>query len=83
MILANAFTAQIAAPALLGYFLFEWLHGADRRRALGRVTVGGILGLGSSAFYWAPFIVDLPSVRMGRGVYAIQDAFQSNFLPLA
>lgn len=83
MILAHALTALIAAPALLGYFLLEWLRSSDRRRVLGRVTVGGILGLGLSAFYWAPFIADLPSVRMGRGVYAIQDAFQSNFLPLA
>lgn len=84
MLLAHSLTILICAPAFLIYFLVECKYVATNQRvwALARAMVAGGLSIGLGAFYWLPFVMDLSSVRMGRGIYAIQDAFQSNFLSL-
>ncbi len=84
LLLAHSLTMLISAPALLVYFLIECKCVAANQRvgALARAAVAGALSIGLGAFYWLPFVLDLPSVRMGSGISAIQDAFQSNFLSL-
>lgn len=59
VIVSHNLTALVMAALFLALTL-GWLH---RRRVVGRLVVGGALGLGLSAWFWLPALVLLPRVR--------------------
>lgn len=81
LVLAHDLTAVIAAPFLLSYVLFQtWrLSPIMRMRALGLAAASVILSVALTAFFWLPFLAELPLVRMGTGMAILQDIFESNF----
>ncbi|HEX9077642.1 MAG TPA: 6-pyruvoyl-tetrahydropterin synthase-related protein, partial [Anaerolineae bacterium] len=82
VIFSHSLTAVIVAPFLAAQVLFETLRLPPSRRiqAIARTGVATLTGLGLVAFYWAPFVLELPLVRMGRGIDVIVEVFQTNFL---
>jgi len=82
LILAHSLTALIVTPLLIAYALFELRRLPVRVTALARGVAATGLGLGLCAFYWLPFVAELPLVQMGRGVDVISEIFETNFLKL-
>ncbi len=84
MIVGHSLSALIVAPLVVAYCTFEILrlNRPARLLSLTRVFLAGILSLGLAAFYWLPFISELPLVRMGSGLDVISEIFATNFLPL-
>jgi uncharacterized membrane protein len=83
-LLAHSLTLAIAAPFLGTYVLFELfrLPAAIRRQAFLRTAVAALLATGASAFYWLPFVAELPLVKMGQGANPFGATFQSQLLSL-
>ncbi len=82
LFLTHSLTTVILAPLLVVYTLFELFRMADelRLKALSYAALSALLGTGLAAFYWLPFVAELPLVRMGRGLDILSDIFETNFL---
>jgi hypothetical protein len=81
LVAAHSLTMAIVGPFLAAYVLFELfrLPSTVRLKALARVTASVLLAGALSAFYWLPFIAELPLVRMGQGMGKLQDIFETSF----
>jgi hypothetical protein len=79
LLLAHSITLVITTPVLGVYVLWEWSRAGTpkRRKGVGLVILAGLATLGLDAFYWLPFLADLPGVRMGQGIDEIRGFFQT------
>ena len=86
LLLAHSMTLLIVAPILGLYTLWQLtrIPAATRLRAFRLLGISALLSMGLGAFYWLPFISELPLVKMGAGIEAVRGFFQSpvHFLPL-
>jgi hypothetical protein len=82
LFLSHSLTALLLTPLLVTYILLELsrLPAARRTRALAVAAASAAMCVGLTAFYWLPFVAELPLVRMGRGMDILADVFETNFL---
>ncbi|MCI0475562.1 MAG: hypothetical protein L0Y55_04895 [Anaerolineales bacterium] len=86
LMLAHVLTLAIAAPIIFLYVILE-LRNLHRDLPvcvgrLGAVAAAISIAAGLTAFYWLPFIAELPLVRIGRGSVPIGAVFPDHFLKL-
>ena len=55
---AHILTLFLAVPFLAGYIVMVWWQGGHRPNRLAWITVGVAAGVGISAFFWLPLIVE-------------------------
>ncbi|OGO33664.1 MAG: hypothetical protein A2Z03_01860 [Chloroflexi bacterium RBG_16_56_8] len=79
LLLAHSMTLLIVAPVLGLYTLRQLtrIPAATRLRAFRLLGISALLSMGLGAFYWLPFISELPLVKMGAGIEAVRGFFQS------
>jgi 6-pyruvoyl-tetrahydropterin synthase related domain len=85
LFVTHSLTAVIAAPFFAAYTALELLRlpSEMRIKALSLAAASAVLGLCVAAFYWLPFLAELPLVKMGAGMDILSDIFESNFLSLS
>lgn len=69
LILSHNLTTYFAVPVLFFYvlvLLFLVSGWRARLEAVGRLTLGGVIGLGLSAFYWMPAFLEMSLVYVGQ-----------------
>lgn len=83
--LAHSLTAAVIAPLLIAYVIFEAIRlpSSQRIRSLLFAAASALLGAALTAFYTLPYLLELPAVRMGRGMDKIQEIFESSFQSLS
>lgn len=84
-LLSHSLILLIVAPFLIAYVVVELqpLAAAIRVNRLLQMAFFLLIAAMLGAFYWIPFVVELPLVRMGKGVYEIEQGFPEHFLPLS
>ena len=82
LVLTHNILALVSAPLLIVYAVLLWiLHGRDGPLAI-RLTASLVLGLGLSAFFWAPAFFERDYVQIHQ-LYALSDLdFRNNFITL-
>ena len=83
--LAHSLTAAVVAPLLIAFVIFEAvrLPSSQRIKSLLIAAASAVLGAALTAFYTLPYLLELPAVRMGRGMDKIQEIFESSFQSLS
>lgn len=67
LVLTHNITSLLAAPLIAGVIGVAWWGGRTPwKHALRRVSVGITTGIGLSAFFWVPVILEASAVHLGR-----------------
>ncbi len=82
LICTHQLFAFLFAPLLAGWVLLAWYNGRDPR-ALLRGAAMGLLGLGLSAFYWLPGLMEREFVQTERLLGTWVFDYHNNFITLA
>ena len=67
LVLTHNITSLLAAPLIAGVIGVAWWGGRVHwKHALRRVSIGITIGIGLSAFFWMPVILEASAVHLGR-----------------
>jgi hypothetical protein len=67
LVLTHNITSLLAAPLIAGVIGVAWWRGRVHwKHALRRVSIGITIGIGLSAFFWMPVILEASAVHLGR-----------------
>ncbi len=79
LVITHSLSAVLVAPVLAAYVVLLLVERRDAR-ALGRMTLAMVVGLGASAFHWLPIVAEARYVGLG---YGTSQGYQNHLLPLS
>lgn len=79
LVITHSLSAVLVAPVLAAYVVLLLVERRDAR-ALGRMTLAMVVGLGASAFHWLPIAAEARYVGLG---YGTSQGYQNHLLPLS
>lgn len=82
LICSHQLFAFLFAPLLVGWVFLAWYQTRDPKALLRGVAMG-LLGLGLSAFYWLPGLMERGLVQTGRLLETWVFDYHNNFITLA
>jgi hypothetical protein len=82
LLVAHSATLLMSIPFLMAFSAWQIIElpRSAWRQALLRSACVVLLAMGLGAFYWVPFVVQLPLVRMGHGMPIITDSLPGHLL---